>query len=288
VFIAAMLLSITVLDLFTYDRPLDLQKEPAVGYYQATPLIETMQADRSLFRIQNDRRYPEGFGYIFRLQDIGGSSPMELQRYETFTAAVPEARRWQLLGVKYVVTWRQTLDLPSEIIAQEPQGDEMAYLHRLTDPWPRAWLVHQAEVLHDDQTVLDRLAAGDFDGRRVAILAEPPSLPLPGSGNYGDKVVVTDYAAEHIVVETDSVENALLVLSEIDFPGWHATIDGQPASILRADYVLRAVALPKGHHRVELVYDPLSFKLGLGLSVATLLLAIGVLVAGFAPAKTHP
>jgi uncharacterized membrane protein YfhO len=62
-----------------------------------------------------------------------------------------------------------------------------------------------------------------------------------------------------------------LVLSEVDYPGWRATVDGGPAQLLRADYVLRALCVPAGEHRVELVYDPPLLKIGLGVTGLALL-----------------
>jgi len=69
----------------------------------------------------------------------------------------------------------------------------------------------------------------------------------------------------------------LLVLSEADYPGWRATIDGQPAAIRRVDHALRGLAVPAGDHDVELRYRPRSFQVGMTL---TLLALIVLAVAG--------
>jgi uncharacterized membrane protein YfhO len=70
-----------------------------------------------------------------------------------------------------------------------------------------------------------------------------------------------------------------MVLSEVNYPGWRAFVDGEPAPILSADYLLRAVSLGKGEHEVDFVYDPDSLKLGKLMSMATLVFA--VIVIGF-------
>jgi uncharacterized membrane protein YfhO len=62
-----------------------------------------------------------------------------------------------------------------------------------------------------------------------------------------------------------------LVLSENFYPGWVARVDSAPVEILRADVSLRAVPLRAGSHHVELIYDPLSVKLGIAVSALTLL-----------------
>ena len=79
-----------------------------------------------------------------------------------------------------------------------------------------------------------------------------------------------------LAVDTDS--DGILVLSEIDYPGWQARVDGQETPILRANTVLRALPIQAGSHSVEMVFRPVSVYAGLVLSLLTLVvLAFGVL-----------
>jgi uncharacterized membrane protein YfhO len=66
------------------------------------------------------------------------------------------------------------------------------------------------------------------------------------------------------------------VLTDPDYPGWSATLDGAPVSIARADGGFRAVHLPAREHRVDLTYRPPVLRLGLGLSFAALLVLVAV------------
>jgi uncharacterized membrane protein YfhO len=67
-------------------------------------------------------------------------------------------------------------------------------------------------------------------------------------------------------------------LADVFYPGWKAYIDGQPAEIYRANYLFRAVQVEAGGHLVEFRYEPLSFKLGVGLTCLTLIIvAAGVI-----------
>jgi uncharacterized membrane protein YfhO len=61
-----------------------------------------------------------------------------------------------------------------------------------------------------------------------------------------------------VEAETESI----LVLSDTYYPGWKVFVNGKEEKILRANYNFRGVLLNKGMHRVEFVYDPISFKLG--------------------------
>jgi uncharacterized membrane protein YfhO len=65
-------------------------------------------------------------------------------------------------------------------------------------------------------------------------------------------------------------------MSEAYYPGWKAYVDGREEEILRADYVFRAIPVGPGSHRIEVVYQPLSFKVGLAVSLLTIVMLVGV------------
>ena len=135
----------------------------------------------------------------------------------------------------------------------------------------RAWLVHSAEVLPDRDARLQRLADPTFDPARTVLLEAPlPSdNPLaPNASASPDMVQIEAYKPESIEISTSSTTPAILVLADQYFPGWNATVDGQPTEILPADHALRAVYVPSGSHTIRFTYDPLSFRLG---TIATLL-----------------
>jgi uncharacterized membrane protein YfhO len=75
-----------------------------------------------------------------------------------------------------------------------------------------------------------------------------------------------------------------LVLSEVFYPKWKVFVDGEEAEMLKADYVLRAVALPSGDHEVVFRYDSSSLERGLVISVVTLATALIVLALSLAAA----
>jgi hypothetical protein len=78
--------------------------------------------------------------------------------------------------------------------------------------------------------------------------------------------------ANQIELEADGPGK--LVLSEINYPGWQVSVDGQPAVIQIAHYVLRSVELGEGHHTVEFRYVPYRVITGTGISLFTIILCI--------------
>ncbi len=129
---------------------------------------------------------------------------------------------------------------------------------------PRAFMVHAYDILTDESKVLERLASLDF--RKTALLEKRPSIE-PREPAEPSSVFVESYLPERVVLKVSAAAPGLLVLSDMYYPGWTAELDGSPAEILCADYVLRAVAVQEGEHTVEFRYEPFSFKLGLWVSV---------------------
>jgi uncharacterized membrane protein YfhO len=78
-----------------------------------------------------------------------------------------------------------------------------------------------------------------------------------------------EYSPNQVKIEVALDQDGYLVLSDTYYPGWRAYVDGEEKEILRANYAFRAVPLESGRHTVLFKYDPLSFKVGLAISLAT-------------------
>ncbi len=91
---------------------------------------------------------------------------------------------------------------------------------------------------------------------------------------------LTSYEPNRLVYETNNTQDGIVVFSEIYYPdGWIATIDGAPADIARADYILRTMYVPAGKHTIEMRFDPKSLHVTEGIAYAALaLMVIGVMI----------
>jgi uncharacterized membrane protein YfhO len=84
-----------------------------------------------------------------------------------------------------------------------------------------------------------------------------------------------------VTIRTSAWADAWLVLSDTYYPGWVASVDGQPTPVLRGDVLFRVVAVPAGDHDVQFRFEPRSVRLGLAISVVSLLLLLlGLVIAG--------
>nr|WP_319271842.1 YfhO family protein [uncultured Draconibacterium sp.] len=71
-----------------------------------------------------------------------------------------------------------------------------------------------------------------------------------------DSISLHLYEPDHLTYETNTSGNRLVVFSEIYYPDWTVTIDGEPANYIEANYTLRAMVVPEGHHKIEFVFQP--------------------------------
>ncbi len=267
----SLFLVLIVFDLFTLNmRTLVSDLRPA-DHTTPMPALAFLRDTPAGYRVAGDA-LPGNASCFYDLEDLGGASPLKLRAFDEVTTRLPEGRLWDLFAVRYVATWRGDLsDGLSKVFE-----DEKANVYERTTPGPRAWVVHRAEVIPDSDARLARLAAPDFNPYSVAILEHSAPIVLPGEVS-GSPARIVEREPGRLAVDMHVAADGLLVLSENWHPGWQATVDGAPAPVLRADHTLRAVPIPAGDHRVVLVFDPLSLKLGALVTTGTLVIA-GVLL----------
>jgi hypothetical protein len=209
-----------------------------------------------------------------------------------FLEPTPSAlRAMRLLGVTHVMEGKavQVGEPPDERVLRfdpldEPGLTEVydgpdARLYGVEGALPRAFVVGGQQVVDGEDAALDAITRPDFDARRVAVTEERLD-GLPESGPAGEAEIVR-YGPERVTIRASSEGPGLLVLSDNHYPGWKATVDGEPADVERVDYLFRGVRLGPGAHTVEFRYEPLSFRIGWIVS----LLALVGLVAAIAVGK---
>lgn len=155
--------------------------------------------------------------------------------------------------------------------------DSLAVIWENPNPLSRAILVPRAERLDDPIAALARMSQASFDPRGIALVeGAAPELPTDNLSVVGTTRFVVDQPERlEIAVEVD--KPAVLLVADSYYPGWEATVDGQPVPVRRADSLFRAVGVPAGSHVVRMTFNSQSFQTGLTLSKATGV-ALGALV----------
>lgn len=137
---------------------------------------------------------------------------------------------------------------------------------------PKAWLVPSVVMVTDPQQRVGIMSADpNFKPAAVALVESPPPLQLApyGQASGAGSARLDSYEANRIKVTATATANALLVLGEKYYKGWYAKVDGKSAEIIPVDHILRGVYLTPGTHTVEFVFDPLPFRIGKWLTLAS-------------------
>lgn len=143
--------------------------------------------------------------------------------------------------------------LPGQLLFPDEQGYRPVtvhgtYLYQNEQVWPRVFLTG-APTFDQNPTKISRLLG---------------------------QVKTTGSTENELELEVSNHLKANLIILDLNYPGWQAIVDGQKASLSEAAEYFRAVNLDPGNHQVRLVYQPASFRQGLGLLLLGVLLVIGL------------
>jgi hypothetical protein len=278
--LAIGLLLLVTFDLYTVDKRYlnndDFKPKREIAGFEPTPADEQIMADKSLsYRVldltgsfMNDNR-PSYFH-----KSIGGYHAAKLRRYqELIEYGFPQNQ----LGVLNMLNGKYIIQ-PGQPDAQGQPAPAVVQ----TNPTAlgNAWFVRTVVTVADadaEITALQRLNPRDtalIDKRFAAQLAGLPA----GLDPAGATIQLTAYEPDHLTYQSSSLREQLAVFSEIYYRGdtdWNAYVDGKKTPHLRADYVLRAMRIPAGQHKIEFRFEPPTVALGNTIDlIANLLLLV--------------
>ncbi len=248
-------------------------------------------------RIKHDRVWPLGRlsqtndFMAARIHSLGGYHPAKLAAFEQIRKRLNDPRQ----PAGRIAGWLGARALAVDGPLPRGAAEALASLGTEIEPAPfhtgamalyaigngptRARLADRWEIADGDfESFLDRLQAGrEPYGATVRLDRTPSPAPVAGDAPLPEPEFLTDETDE-IVITVDAPRPALLVLADMTVPGWSATVDGEPATLLAADHVLRAVALDAGPHEVRFVFHDPALRTGLTLTVLGLLAAAALML----------
>jgi hypothetical protein len=178
---------------------------------------------------------------------------------------------FDFLNAKYVIAAKDvTLDWQKFVPVFDADPALNVYLNRKA--LPRAQVIHRAIVAPDHEAAFAALQGSDFDPATTVVVEGGQALGGMPSGPV--TIRFEAYSPNEIRLSVDTPADAYLVLSEVWYPGWRATVDRVPAPVLRANFAFRAVRLGPGQSEVHLIFAPRSWRLGLAISSLTLLILV--------------
>ena len=146
-----------------------------------------------------------------------------------------------------------------------------------------AWFVNKVDFVDNANEEIDKIGKIDLHHEAVADKKFQSALGNSATNDSTAKATLTDYAPNNLKYDVSSKNGGVVVFSEIYYPEWTATVDGQPAEVGRVNYVLRAINVKPGNHKVVLDFHPKSITTTETVSYiasALLILAIILLIVG--------
>ena len=279
-----LLVALTVAGLFVANYAVNLTLRRVYPPAEAVAVGAAVQSVGGSVpgRVHNEDVLFEDYGMFVGVEDVSGSSPLRLARYDALLTDFPRERLWRLAGVRTVLSSRPDLYVPVEGRTAIPGGEKPGYLYRLAAANPRAWVVDSVLTM-DDAHALPLMGDARFDPERTALI--PP--PAPGGLEEGalalsgeNRVRLERLAPNRLRAHVQSEHGGLLMVSENWMPGWRATVQrtGEQAQrdvpVVRADLTFLGVPVRPGESTIDLTYWPDSVRFGLAISGVALLLLV--------------
>ncbi|NOY24473.1 MAG: YfhO family protein, partial [Oligoflexia bacterium] len=181
-----------------------------------------------------------------------------------------------ILGVRWLTSVHD-VDIPG-IRKVGVFADGAVHLYENPTARPPAWLAGCAQVARPQAVDADPITFLDaLDPDRPLVEVEDGELPVPAcqsSGVSPGTVKLVEDGPQRMVFDVHATAPALMVQNDTWYPGWVATVDGQPVPLYRTLFAFRGLPVPKGDHQVVLAYDPGRLGTLLLLTPACLLLLV--------------
>ena len=161
---------------------------------------------------------------------------------------------------------------------------EGLYLYELPKHLPRVLLVENWLVQSDRDQIFSSMTDHGFDPKNTVILEQMP-VPTPQNPRKASspgEVKVVESSTDHLMVHAELSRPAILVITDPYYSGWRVTGEKgnaqQKYQLLPADYIFRAVPLAAGNHVLTIEYSPLAFRMGIWVSIISIIVYIVVSV----------
>jgi hypothetical protein len=144
-----------------------------------------------------------------------------------------------------------------------------------------AWFVDKLSFVESADEEIDALITMDLQKEAVAdkkfapILEKFQSRFVPSPTDPASTIALIDYDSDFVTYEVDAKKAELAIFSEVYYPkGWQISIDGEPAEMIRVNYILRALPVPEGKHIITFRFDPQSIKITDSIAYAALFIML--------------
>jgi hypothetical protein len=232
------------------------------------------------------------FSLVHQFHDIWGMDVIHLKRIEelykssTNTSSISATNFLDLYGIKYIISVTPLGKDPRlELIYARLEGlqgkkkdllkENTIKLYKYRHAFSRGFFVKEFSVMEDPKEILSAMSQKNFDPRKKVFLEEEPKWTIVGNHSYKDRrlpknVEFISESNNRLKLLVRTKEKGFFVLSDTYFPGWKVFINGKEGKIYRANYNFRVIPLHAGTYEIQFVYNPITFKVGVLISLLTL------------------
>ncbi|GAB2698450.1 membrane protein [Hymenobacter frigidus] len=271
---AALMVALVLVDLWGVDKRYlgenKFQRETIAEEFQPSPADQLILQDKDLsYRVLNLQNPFNEAQTSYYHKSIGGYHGAKLRRYQDLIERQISTNNQQvlnMLNMRYLIT-----------------GDAKQPVQRNPGALGNAWFVSEVQPVASPDAEMAALST--ISPATVAVV-DASKFPQQKAATYniaGSSIALTAYSPDELKYRYNATQAGLVVFSEIYYAdGWQAFIDGKPVPHIRADYVLRALQVPAGPHTIDFKFEPKSYAVGNGVSlaasIALLLVLLGVAV----------
>ena len=256
-------------------------------YFKETDEVKTIEADgrdgRVFSLVNNNELLYRG------IQALTGYHAAPLEYYERLLDSISfDNGIIDMLDAKYLMLPKE----PEYNFASFPDdagGNRMKakyealpadgmYFYKNHGAGRKAWLAGTVWKADDEDEALGIVSDPRFEPFKMAVLTKDLDMPVDRSADLSQqKVEITSYKPDRVEYAVSAPAAALMVASEVWYPGWKAYIDGKKTEVFRTDYALRGIYMPAGEHKVVFKFEPVAFRVGAAVSLAALLFFAAVI-----------
>jgi hypothetical protein len=262
-------------DEYQRKRKVDQSYEPTAADQQ---ILQDPDPHYRVFNTMTGDAFQDGLT-SYHHKSVGGYHPAKLQRYQDLIdrhLTKGNQAVFNMLNTKYYLV----------------NGAQGPAAQRNPNALGNAWIVNNVQTVNSANAEIDALG-GSFDPATTAIVHQDFSSAVSGLQASGQgTVALTSYSPMELKYQFSSPAEQLVVFSEIWYgpdAGWNATIDGEAAEIIRANYALRALRVPAGQHEIVMNFAPTTYTTGYVLSlISSLLIILGLIAYGVMWYRNQP
>jgi uncharacterized membrane protein YfhO len=243
---------------------------PIRFFFPETETIKFLKAQKMPFRVLSvdDRLFAPNTLEYYGMESVSGYDPIYAKRYALFVDSLEQKKALvsvsaermispniasgallSLLNVKYVVSLDEIKDNRLSLVFEE--GQTKVYENSIYSP--RMYFAQGVVNVKTDDVALSYISNPAFSPMDETVVLNGDIQQQPPM-SLDESITLTEYKYGNMSVDTDTIQERLLVVLNPKYPGWKASIDGYETRILSANYLFMGILVPKGKHSIRIEY----------------------------------